>query len=399
MNIELYDYQIDAVNHIRNGNILCGGVGTGKSRTALYYYFVKVCGGEVKLNGVGNYKPMKDKRKLVIITTAKKRDSHEWEHECMRFMLDRDKDFIVDSWNNIKKYRDVVGAFFIFDEQRVVGSGTWVKSFLDIARKNKWILLSATPGDKWSDYIPVFVANKFYKNKTEFNRLHTKFRWTGKYYAIEGYVYEDYLEKLRKSILVPMNGKKESVRHDEWINCTYDRKMYKELIRYRFDPYTGEPVDETGKLFYLMRKIVNSDLSRIEALRILLQGHKRAIIFYNFTYECELIEKLISDIGRSYAVWNGKRHESLPIGEEWVYIVQYGAGSEGWNCISTDTIIFYSQTYSYRILEQAHGRIDRVNTPYHDLYYYHLKSNAPIDSAIFRALQNKKNFNERSSRV
>ena len=45
-------------------------------------------------------------------------------------------------------------------------------------------------------------------------------------------------------------------------------------------------------------------------------------------------------------------------------------------------------------MEQARGRIDRMNTPFNDLYYYHLKTRSGIDLAISRALNSKKKFNE-----
>ena len=46
-------------------------------------------------------------------------------------------------------------------------------------------------------------------------------------------------------------------------------------------------------------------------------------------------------------------------------------------------------------MAQAAGRIDRLNSPYRDLYYYHLKSRSGIDIAISKALGQKKQFNER----
>lgn len=401
--INLYDYQLEAIEQLRTGSILCGGVGSGKSITSLAYFLLKECGGGVQINGSGEYSFMKDPKDLFIITTAKKRDSLEWDEECAKFGLSKDPDIshsyvkvTVDSWNNIKKYRNVVGQFFIFDEQRVVGSGSWVKSFLDIARKNHWILLSATPGDQWSDYIPVFIANGFFKSRTEFQKNHCVFSRFSKYPKIERYVDENGLEKFRDKILVNMKDNRKTVRHVIKLRSDYDKMLYRTVFRDRWDPYRNEPIQEVSKLMYLIRQVVNSDSSRIERVSEVFQSRKKCIIFYNFSYELDLLRDFCESNNITYAEWNGRRHQTLPVGESWIYLVQYSAGCEGWNCITTDTIIFFSQSYSYRMTEQAMGRIDRINTPYKDLYYYQIRSTSPIDLAIFGALHRKKDFNERS---
>ena len=387
----LYSHQINALKKMHNGCILCGGVGSGKSRTALAYYYVQN-GGDISENSHWKMKPLDNPRKLYIITTAKKRDSLEWQQECLLFYLD---DVVVDSWNNIKKYSKLTGAFVIFDEQRVVGRGAWVKAFLNIARKNKWILLSATPGDTWSDYIPVFIANGFYRNKTDFYNQHCVFSPYVTYPRIEKYVNTGILSQHASDILVRMKYKKDAEQHHIYVQTNYDKNLYKVVYRDRWDPYENAPIDETGKWCYLLRKVCNSDMSRISAVARILEEKPRVIIFYNFTYELEMLRMLFDSLGIDYSEWNGEKHEEVLEGDSWGYFVQYSAGAEGWNCITTDTIIFYSQNYSYRITVQAAGRIDRMNTPFSDLYYYHLKSVAPIDVAIARALKEKKNFNER----
>ncbi len=394
--IGLRDYQIDAVKRMQKGCILCGGVGSGKSRTALAYYYM--CnGGEIDTD---EYVPMDDPPKdLYIITTARKRDTLEWEGELTPFLLSIHDDInlysnkvVVDSWNNIKKYAQVKDSFFIFDEQRVVGSGAWVKAFLKIAKSNHWILLSATPGDTWQDYIPIFIANGFFKNRTEFTREHIVYSRFSKYPKIDRYLNTGRLIRLRDKILVTMDFKRQTESHHEDIYVKYDIAAYKEIGRNRWNPYKNEPIVNAAELCYIWRKIVNLDQSRQIALLEILEKHPKAIIFYNFDYELELLKGLFRGI--QVAEWNGHKHQPVPTGMSWVYLVQYNAGAEGWNCITTDTIIFFSQNYSYKIMAQSAGRIDRMNTPYTDLYYYHLKSRSGIDLAISKALKEKKNFNE-----
>lgn len=393
----LYPYQMDAVKNMKNGCILNGGVGSGKSRTSLFYYF-KENGGWIDENG---YKPMKNPKDLYIITTARKRDTLEWEGELTHFLISPDPELskyknkvVIDSWNNIKKYKDVHGAFFIFDEQRVVGSGTWVKTFLNIARKNNWILLSATPGDTWSDYIPVFVANGFYKNKTEFGREHIVYSRFTKYPKIDRYINTGRLIRHRNDILVDMEFERPTISHHEDIFVQYDIMKYKEVSKTRWNPYKDKPIENASELCYVWRQIVNSDESRQTALLELAEEHPRMIIFYNYNYELDILKGLYYGKNVKIAEWNGRKHEPVPDCKRWIYLVQYTAGAEGWNCIKTDTIVFYSQNYSYKIMQQSAGRIDRLNTPFQHLYYFHLKSRSGIDLAISRALSQKKKFNE-----
>ena len=394
MAIYLDKGQIVAMHQMKNGCILCGGVGSGKSRTALAYYYSIVCGGMLRINDEGVDAPMVESRDLYIITTAKKRDTYEWEKELKDFDIDSDHVFI-DSWNNIKKYVNVIGAFFLFDEQRVVGYGAWTKAFLRITKLNKWVLLSATPGDTWLDYIPVFIANGFYKNKTEFTRRHVIYNRYTKFPKVDRYVDGGRLIKLRQQILVNIDYTKETVSHHFPVICKYDKDLYKFVMRERWNVYEDEPLRDAGALCYLLRRIVNSDPQRIEEVEKIVRDNPKTIIFYNFDYELELLRAMGHEVGYYVAEWNGHKHMPVPDCSEWIYLVQYTAGAEGWNCIDTNTIIFYSQNYSYKTMVQAAGRIDRRNTPFSDLYYYHVKSNSTIDVAIAKALNKKKNFNER----
>ena len=401
--MELRDYQLEAIGKMKNGCILNGGVGSGKSLTSLSYYYLQN-GGSLEFLSGKDYIPMPNPPKdLYIITTARKRDTFEWEGELSHFLLSTheelnkyDNKVIVDSWNNIQKYKDVEDAFFIFDEQRVVGSGAWVKAFLKIAKQNQWILLSATPGDTWSDYIPVFIANGFYKNKTEFMREHAVFSRFSKYPKIEKYIGTGRLIRQRREILVDMKFERETVQHHYDIYVEYDNKLYKDVMKRRWDIWNDEPIINASGLCYALRKIVNSHESRSTKLLELFETHQKMIVFYNFDYELEILKSLYFGEGVIVAEWNGHKHEPTPTGNRWVYLVQYTAGAEGWNCITTDTIVFYSLNYSYKIMHQSAGRIDRLNTPYKDLHYYYLKSRSGIDLAIERALNDKRKFNESS---
>ena len=403
MGVSLYDYQRTAVNDLRDGCILCGGVGTGKSRTSLAYFYKEMGGNLDSKDFELMFRPLD----LYIITTARKRDTHEWEQELIPFgmHIDSEKEKLgnpfgyenhitIDSWNNIQKYKNITGAFFIFDEQRVVGSGKWVQSFLKIAKHNRWILLSATPGDTWGDYIPVFIANGFYKNKTEFAHEHIVYSRFTNYPKVDRYINTGRLVRLRNKILVDMKMERKTVFHNISVPCGYDMTKYKFIGKNRWDIYSDAPIETAAELCYIWRRLVNSSEDRQKEFKRLVKENKTAIVFYNFDYELDILKSILDEMEVEYAQWNGHKHQEIPSGDRWMYLVQYTAGCEGWNCITTNVIIFYSQNYSYKVMEQASGRINRLNTPFIDLYSYQMRSSAPIDLAISKALKEKKKFSE-----
>ena len=382
---ELRPHQVEALKQMKDGSILWGGVGSGKSRVAVAFYELH-----------------HDHQDVYVITTAKKRDSKDWEGEFARITVGKAANatvhgvLTVDSWNNLDKYKGIRDAFFIFDEQRLVGSGAWVKAFLKIAKENDWILLSATPGDTWLDYIPVFVANGFYKNRTQFKQEHVIYKPFSKFPKVDRYVGVGRLQRNRNQILVHMRYENQTVRHEKSVIVEHNERMLQEVLRNRWHLYQDRPIKDISELFGVLRRVVNEDPSRIGMIKTLLEQHPKIVVFYNFNYELDALKRMGEDLrqtlGIEYSEWNGWRHEEIPESDSWLYLVQYVAGAEGWNCVETDTIVFYSLTYSYKLWEQSRGRIDRMNTPFSDLFYYTFRSKAGIDTAIWRALKAKKNF-------
>lgn len=370
--IKLFPWQEKAVSHLKSGSILCGGVGSGKTFTSLI--FVK----------------RRYKCPVVVITTAKKRDTQDWQKDSEEVGL---HNVTVDSWNNIEKYKDVKHCFFIFDEQRVVGYGKWAKTFIKISKSNDWILLSATPGDNWMNYIPTFIANGFYRNKTDFINRHVEYDRFAKFPKVKAYHGTAILEKHRRDILVPIENHKTTHRRKIRERTTYDKRLYKILLT-RFNPYSNEPIENPSEFTQTARKIVSSSENRQEAFRKLVMKINKVVVFYNYNYELGIILSILSDTGKDYAQWNGHIHEECPTSDNWVYVVQYTAGAEAWETTDTDSMIFYSPNYSYKIMEQAEGRIDRINTKYKELKYYYLVSDSPIDKAVLNSVKNKKKFNE-----
>lgn len=396
--VTLTEPQLRALDKMHNGCILCGGVGSGKTITSLAYYYLQNGGHRESIMG-GAFKLLASPKDLYIITTAHVRDKHSWDHELSRFYMEPGENpnvgckVTIDSWNNVHKYKEVSNAFFIFDEQRVRGYGQWAKSFIAIARLNEWILLSATPGDNWQHYIPVFIANRFYRNKTHFEDEHCIFDPHVKFRKVLKYTNTGRLIRERMMILVEMDTQRRATSHHEDVWCEYNREAYKLIYKTRWNPYEERPIESGAELAYLLRRVTNESHDRVLRYLELIRRHPKVIVFYSHDYELVLLKAQTYDKGTIVAEWNGHKHEEIPKSEKWVYLVQYTAGAEGWNCIETDTVIFYSQSYSYSAMVQAAGRTDRMNTPFDDLYYYHLKSKSPIDLAISKALNEKKDFN------
>jgi hypothetical protein len=420
MVVILKPHQEAAISKLDNGKILWGGVGTGKSITAAAYYIKREAPKDV-----------------YVITTAKKRDSLDWEGEFSKFGVGKTLDstvagmLTVDSWNNIGRYNNVSGAFFIFDEQRLVGSGEWTTKFLAIAKRNRWILLTATPGDNWLDYIPVFVANGFYENRTAFKREHVVYNTYTKFPKVDRYIGVSRLVRLRNNLLVEMPYEKHTIREIKEVDVGYRLDLVNQVFKRRWHVFENRPIRDIAEMFIVLRKVVNSDESRIAAVKALMWKHPKLIVFYNFDYELEELRRCLRlnssamigtrtkmegssnsastltgtfSTGRrlispsveplEVAEWNGHKHQPIPTSNNWVYLVQYVAGAEGWNCIKTNAMCLYSLPYSYKIWHQAFGRIDRLNTPFIKLYYYVLMSSSVIDKAIMKCLKSKQSFNE-----
>jgi len=384
--MNLRPHQKEVLERLSNGKILWGGVGSGKSIVALAYYMEKELMDEI-----------------IVITTAKKRDSLEWEGDAAKFGIGKTTEatlagtLTVDSWNNIGKYEERTGCFFIFDEQRLVGNGAWVKSFHKIVKGgNAWLILTATPGDTWLDYVPVFIANGFYKNITQFKREHVVYAPFSRYPRIERYLDVKTLEQHKRDVLVEMPYLSDAVRHHQDVRVFYDIDLFKKAKDERWNIFEDRPMRDVSEMFAVLRRIVFGDRSRLEQLRGLMDRYPKIIVFYNFNYELDILRELYDDKADlvEVAEWNGHKHEPIPKSDRWVYLVQYTAGSEGWNCTETNIIVFYSLTYSYKQFHQAQGRIDRLNTYFSDLYYFTFMANSAVDRAIRNSLSKKESFNE-----
>lgn len=392
--VDLMPHQQKAIEELKTGSILCGGVGSGKSITALAYYFQEVCNS------------MQNPRDIYIITTARKRDSLDWEMEAAKFSISTKRELsiagvqlVVDSWNNIQKYRNVRDAFFIFDEQKVVGYGVWAKTFITIAKYNEWIFLSATPGDVWMDYLAIFIAHGFYRNKTDFIYRHVVPARNTRYFKVDHYVDTGVLQKYKDSITVDMPFERSTVRHPVTLYAQYNEEQTRYASKNRWNVFTDEPMKDVNEFWLVLRKIANTDSSRLLLLKEVMNKHDRIIVFYNFNYELDMLRDFANSVGLYSYEWNGHKHDGVPMDEKWLYFVQYSAGAEAWNCITTNVIFYFSLNYSYKIMEQTAGRIDRMNTAYTDLYYYVVLSHSPADKLVLRALKKKKTFNERRSIV
>lgn len=403
-NMERYKikpYQQDAVDRMHNGCLLNTGTGSGKSFMSILYYWTKVCDGVYTDD---EFKPMKNPRPLLIITTPKKRDEKEWDKDLAPFLLSSDDNLnswsdvakvTIDSWNNIKKYVNYIGHFVIFDENCLASWGTWTKSFLKIAKKNRWILLTATSGDSWTDWLPVFIANGYFKNKTEFRNNHVEYNPYTRYPSIKAYHNVGKLIKYRNEIVVKVKVPHDAIQIHKDILCEYDSDAEKMCLRKRWNPFEDRPLRDATEMAVVMRRIAFSDVSRIETVyKLHTEKHPRIIIFYDYNFELDALIEMCEEYGFNYAQWNGHKHESIPDTNHWLYLVQYTAGNSAWNCTTCSTMIFFNNNYSYKKMTQAAGRIDRMNTPFKELYYYHLTSNSFIDKRIKSSLKQKKDFNE-----
>lgn len=377
MAVTFKDYQKRAINQMHNGCILCGGVGAGKSLTSLGYIDKVYPSGTV-----------------YIITPARKRNTGEWFDDIRKNDMDETR-FVVDSWNNLSKYKDVKDAFFLFDEQKVSGKGTWAKSLIRIAKSNQWILLSATPGDTYDDYATVLIANGFVRNRTTWYDEYCVTK-SQPFFHIVDHKNKDVIDMMIRRIFIKMDYQSDKKRIERVIPIqARSAGEEKEILMTHKAPGAQMPFTTFAAAIAYVRMNCYDKSKKTEALRKIIEKHKKIIVFYNFLSEKLEIERAAIDANVTINFYNGQRHDPIPDTDEWVYGVQYNSGAEAWNCITTNAMVFYSPNYSYKTMEQAHGRIDRVNSPYECLYYYMLLNELNIDNKVMNALSSKKDFNEK----
>jgi len=123
------------------------------------------------------------------------------------------------------------------------------------------------------------------------------------------------------------------------------------------------------------------------------------VVFYNFTKEKEDLIKVMKKLKKKIYEVSGQKSD-IPTKNDWsdiknsVTIVQYQAGSAGIELQYANVVVFYSLTYSYQDYEQALGRCYR-NGQDKKVTAYRFMAKDTIEMAIFGALRNKKDFNEK----
>lgn len=401
--MQLYEFQKKAVKALLDGKKLCiATMGAGKGSISL------------------NWAHAQGKPNVLVITTASKRDVktaeglNDFENEADAWFPEWRKSlssFQVVSWQGLAKW---VNANFlhlkdyaiIADEIACMKAGVSSqrgKAFLKITNQTDcWTGYTGTPGDRWIDMHAYFVATHKVKNKTEFLKRFCQMQTFRGFPEIIGYNRTDILRGWWREIADTVDTSEMTrqlpAETHKVINFPAPTG-YKKCVQTRIHPTTGDFMDTTGKVTATLRQMCSSGLKMRWVSDFVENLGERAVIFYNFIEEGNLLEETIKKaLPEGAKVWrvDGSHHDvptAETCGEHDIVITQWAAGAMGLNLQFMNHWISLSPNYSYSISTQARGRIKRIGQEKHMNFWY-LMCEDTIEEDVYKCLRNKSDFAE-----
>lgn len=396
----LFDFQIKSVAQLLSGkHFIISGTGSGKTAMALVWADHK-CDEE-------------DKKKLLVVTTASKSKTGDFENEAdvwspsLKYRLD---EFSVISWHKLKSWvnshwLNLTDYVFVFDEvQRAkagVSSGMGA-AFLKITYKtSNWGAFTGTPGDNWLSFYPYLQACNLIRNKTQFLRDYANVQTYKGYPEIIGWRHEDRLKEMWGTVSYAPDTEKVMSELPEQTHIVVPFKKsstYNKILQTRTN-LDGDFLDTAGALCAeLRRQCFTKD--KQEWVRDFVEGlESGAVFFYNFIKTGDMLEDIISKaLPKSAKVWRiDGTHHKIPtaetIGPNDVVICQWQSGSEALNLQFLHYWVSVEACYSYSTSIQARGRIRRIGQKWPQTYWY-LKTENTIEDDIYQCLHDKSDFAE-----
>lgn len=387
--ISLYPTQEDYLARLGNKPYMFAGVGSGKTLMALF-----------RAHRTGA-------RKVIVICPASVRDTKVWQLDLEKSGLEFDA-FQVEGYSFLQKFKKLDFTMYsdyyvIIDEahkiknsQSLQGMGAWKLCLL----ARGYSLLSGTPMSKWADATNYAKITGLVTNKTEFYRKYVVEQRSYAHKGMDIVGYRNTEELIRWWNSIALRGRSEEFvelprKQVIEVSVPIKRKEYISMIKNRITA-DGEPLDNAPKLTWALRAHAEAAPEKIRWVVEKVEGLENCIIFVNTIAAIESLSAHLKDAGVKHGVWYGKKKDKFE--DQNVMVVQYQSGGTGLNLQKFSTTIFLSPCYSFIDYTQAVGRTYRNGQP-NKCTFYHLKSFGTIDAAIYAALSEKRDFDDKLTGV